>query len=126
MLVVPAGIQKSESINAVVNVAYVFARGSWNTPLMQLPVAPKVCHRALGDPEMPLVLSWRAMSLGVHMSIVLATVYEINESRHGVQTDKRAPHEKRKSCLWQRQVSCGQAEQMISTDNNSTSLSRVL
>ena len=42
MLVVPAGTQKSGAVNASINVAYVFARGSWTSPLMQLPVAPKV------------------------------------------------------------------------------------
>ena len=42
LLVVPAGLQKSEAVNASINVAYIFARGHWSAPLLQLPVAPKV------------------------------------------------------------------------------------
>lgn len=42
LLVIPAGVQKSEAVNANINVAYIFARGYWSAPLLQLPLAPKV------------------------------------------------------------------------------------
>lgn len=42
MLVAPTGLCKTGESALPLNVAYVFARGAWKTPLLQLP-ATKVC-----------------------------------------------------------------------------------
>lgn len=42
MLVVPAGVSKAPESAGFMHVAYIYARGVWNAPLIQIPAASKV------------------------------------------------------------------------------------